>query len=359
MTSSIDTGAPATGSGLLAEGRVGSFTDHMVTMRWTEDEGWSRPELGPVRELSLHPATACLHYGQSVIEGLKAHRQPDGGMAAFRPRAHARRIQRSAHRLSMPEVPEDSFVEAIEQLVAADERWLSGDPGLALYLRPVLFASEANLVPRPAVEYTFVLIGFVIGDYFGDDTDSLAVWVCRDQSRSAPGGTGNAKYAGNYAPTLMAHRRAKEAGCQQVVWLDAVEHRWVEEMGSANLFFVRGTGAEAELVTPELTGTFLPGITRDSVMAIAGRLGLRVRQERVSIERWHAEAEAGLITETFAVGTAAVVTAVGKVVDDGFTWTIGDGRPGPVTQSVHQTLVDLHHGLLPDPDGWLHRIPRT
>lgn len=346
-----------TGEAGLEAAQIGDFTEHMVTMRYTAGDGWSAPALRRHEDLRLSPATASFHYGQAVIEGLKAHRQPDGSMAVFRPRDHARRLQRSARRLCMPEPPEDDFVRAVEELVAADQGWLSDDPGHALYLRPFMFASEENLVPRPAREFTFVLIAFVIGSYFGEDVESLSAWVCRDYPRAFPGGTGDAKCPGNYAPTLLAQERARQEGCHQVIWLDAVERRWIEEMGSANLFFVRRAGADAEIVTPPLNGSFLPGITRDTVIALARRLGLPVREERVSVDRWREECEAGLVTETLACGTAAVVTAVGEVRDGDGGWTVGDGTPGPVTRALRRALVDHHHGLIADLEGWRHPIP--
>ncbi|GIH27653.1 branched-chain-amino-acid aminotransferase [Acrocarpospora phusangensis] len=341
----------------LAGAQIGDFTEHMVVMRWRHGSGWSAPELRRHQELALSPATAALHYGQSIIEGLKAHRQPDGGLAVFRPRDHARRLQRSARRMSMPVLPEDDFVTAVETLAAADQAWLSDDPGHSFYLRPFMFASEANLVPRPAREFTFAVISFVIGSYFGQDVESLSAWVCRDFPRAFPGGTGDVKVAGNYAPTLLAQERARQADCHQVVWLDAAERRWVEEMGSANLFFVRGSGPGAVLVTPELTGSFLPGITRDTTLALARDLGYRTAEERVSVDRWRAGCESGLITETFACGTAAVVTSVGRVRDETGDWTVGDGTPGPVTRRIRQALVDCHHGLIPDTHGWRHPVP--
>ena len=355
-TSQVATPAAHDGEA-FGKAQIGAFTGHMITMRWTADEGWSRPRLGTHESLAVSPAAASFHYGQTIIEGLKAHRQPDGSMAIFRPRDHARRFQRTARRLSMPPLPEDAFVDVLERLTAADQRSLPDDPGYSLYLRPFMFASEVNLVPRPAREYTLVAIAFVIGSYFGEDVESLSGWVCRDYPRAFPGGTGDAKYVGNYGPTLLAQERAKQAGCQQVIWLDGVERRWVEEMGSANLFFVRGSGPEAEVVTPGLTGNFLPGITRDSVLALSRRLGHRTREERISIEQWRAEAESGLLTETLACGTAAVVTSVGRVLDHDGDWTIGDGTPGPVTRAIREALVDYHHGRCADPYGWRHPVP--
>ncbi|HEX8081781.1 MAG TPA: branched-chain amino acid aminotransferase [Jatrophihabitans sp.] len=340
----------------IQSAQIGAFTEHMVSMRWTPETGWSDPEVTDHAHLTLSPATASFHYGQSIIEGLKAHRQPDGSLAVFRPRDHARRLQRSASRLSMPPLAEEMFLQAIEELVRVDQAWVPDDPGFSLYLRPFMFASEINLVPRPAREFTFIVIAFVIGNYFGEGADNLSAWVCRDYPRAFPGGTGNVKSAGNYAPTLPAQEAAAAAGCHQVVWLDAVDRRWVEEMGSANIFFVRGSSLEAVVVTPDLTGSFLPGITRDTVLKVAAQLGYRTEQQQVSVDQWRSESESGRITETFACGTAAVVTSVARVQDGDQSWMIGDGKPGPVTRAIRQAILDHHRGLCDDPEGWRYPI---
>jgi branched-chain amino acid aminotransferase len=333
-----------------------TFTDHMFSMSWSPDDGWHQPELRMLENLSLHPATIGLHYGQVAFEGLKAHRQVDGSMAVFRPFDHARRFQRSVRRLFMPALPEHIFVDAIDQLVGADEGWLSDDPSHSLYLRPLMFGKDVSLMLRSSDEFQFLLMAFVAGGFFGDDVRSVSVWVSHEHSRAVLGGTGDVKIAGNYAPSLVAQWAAEQAGCQQVVWLDALEHRWVEEMSGMNLFLVRGKGADAEVVTPALTGTLLPGITRDTLLTLAARLGYTPRQERISLDQWRAECESGVITEAFACGTAAVVTPVRRVCDADGDWVIGDGTPGPVTMRMRRQLVDLHHGVTTDPDGWLHHV---
>jgi branched-chain amino acid aminotransferase len=334
-----------------------NFTEHMVTATWTPQDGWSRPELRPLEPLSISPGMIGLHYGQVIFEGLKAHRRVDGSMAVFRPWENARRFQRSAARLAMPELPEDIFMDAIERVAAADQHLLSDDPALSLYLRPLMFASEPSLALRTANEYTFLVMAFVTGAFFGDDVDAVTVWVNREHPRAMPGGTGDVKCAANYGPAFLAQRKAEERGCQQVVWLDAAERRWVEELGGMNLFFVRGTGPDAEVITPELTGTLLPGVTRKSLLILAERLGYTVREERIGVDQWRAECEQGLITETFACGTAAVVTPVGEVRDDTVgAWKVGDGKPGPVSAALHDALVDLHHGIAADTDGWMHPV---
>jgi branched-chain amino acid aminotransferase len=347
MTSLLDKPAPA------GPGHGDAFTDHMYAMSWTEDAGWHASALRPLAALTIHPAMLGLHYGQVIFEGMKAFRQADGSMAVFRPERNALRFRSSARRLAMPELPVADFVHAIDSLVAADEHALSDDPEHSIYLRPLMYGSEANLMLRPSRTYEFLLMAFVAGGFFGDTVAPVSVYISHEHSRAMPGGTGNVKCAANYGPSFLAQRIAQDAGCQQVVWLDATERRWVEEMGGMNLFFVRGD----EVVTPALTGTLLPGVTRDSLLTLAERAGYRVAETRISVEDWRAGCASGEITEVFACGTAAVVTPVGKVVDEAGNWTIGDATMGPVTRRLRTALVDVQHGRTPDPDGWMHPIP--
>lgn len=248
--------APDTGPARFAFGET--FTDHMVTAAWTVDHGWEPGTLEPRGPLSMDPAMVGLHYGQVVFEGLKAHRQADGTVGVFRPADHALRFQRSARRLAMPELPVETFLRAVDDLVSADAGLLPDDPALSLYLRPVLYASEPVLALRPARQYRFVLIAFLTGGFFADRPDPVSVWISRDQSRAAPGGTGDVKCAGNYAPGYLAQQQAALAGCHQVIWLDPAERRWVEEMGGMNIFFVRGTGTDARVVTPRAAARSCP-----------------------------------------------------------------------------------------------------
>jgi branched-chain amino acid aminotransferase len=334
-----------------------SFTDHMFSLLWSPERGWHDEEFGPLTDLLLHPGTIGLHYAQVAFEGLKAHRLTDGSVAVFRPYDHARRFQTSTRRLAMPELPADVFVRSIERVVEADECRLSDDPSHSIYLRPFMFGTDRSLMLRPSENYRYLMMAFVAGGFFGDRVASVSVLISRDYSRAIPGGTGNVKIAGNYAPSFVAQQQAQAAGCQQVVWLDAVERRWVEEMGGMNLFFVRGSGRGAEVVTPVLSGSLLPGVTRDTLLTVASRLGYTPREERVSVDQWREESATGRITEVFACGTAAVVTPVSHVRDTaGPDWMVGDGTPGPVTLALRRHLIDLHHGLAPDPSGWLHRV---
>jgi branched-chain amino acid aminotransferase len=332
------------------------FTDHMVTIEWTEGRGWHDAQLVPYGPLELDPATMALHYGQEIFEGLKAYRRADGSIATFRPEMNARRFQRSARRLAMPELPEDLFLDALEALVEQDQAWVPDHGEMSLYLRPFMFSTEVGLGVKPASSYLFLLIASPAGAYFPGGIKPVSVWLSTEYVRAAPGGTGEAKCAGNYAASLIAQAQAADEGCDQVVWLDAAEHRWVEEMGGMNLYFVHGSGNQARLLTPELTGALLPGVTRDSILQVAGDLGLSASEGRISIDEWRAGNADGSITEVFACGTAAVITPVGSVRSAAGGWTVGNGEPGPVTMRLREHLLDLQHGRRDDPRGWMHPL---
>ncbi len=334
------------------------FTDHMITLRWSEDRGWYDGKLEPYGPLVLDPATAVLHYSQEIFEGMKAYRQESGPIVTFRPYANAARFARSAARMAMPAVPEDTFVQALEILVTQDKEWVPHSTSQSLYLRPFMIATTPALgVGRPANSFLFVVIASPSGAVFtGSGVRAVNVWLAEDYTRAAPGGTGAAKTGGNYAASFVAQKQALDEGCDQVVWLDAAEHRWVEEMGGMNLFFVYGSGNDARIVTPPLTGSLLPGITRDSMLTLAPDLGIPASEERISVEQWRAGCEAGEITEVFACGTAAVVTPVAAVKGASTGWQIGDGKPGPVTMRLREELLGIQFGRLPDPHGWIHKI---
>ncbi|GAA2005911.1 branched-chain amino acid aminotransferase [Nocardiopsis rhodophaea] len=333
------------------------FTDHMVTIRYTEDKGWYDARLEPYGPLPLDPATAALHYAQEIFEGLKAYRHPDGRAVCFRPEANAARFNRSAARMAMPELPEDLFVGAIEALLGQDAEWIPTQEDSSLYLRPFMFATDVGLgVNNPSRSYMFVLIASPSGPYFSGGIKPVTVWFCEDYTRAAPGGTGFAKFAGNYAASFLAQAQAVEKGCDQCVWLDAVEHRWVEEMGGMNLFFVFGSGDDARIMTPALTGTLLPGITRDSLLKLAPELGIPAEEGSISTDQWREAAASGELTEVFACGTAAVITPVGAVKSNQGDFTIGDGAPGPVTMRLREELVALQYGTREDTHGWIRTV---
>jgi branched-chain amino acid aminotransferase len=341
-------------AGILAAPGFGQhFTDHMVTATWSAGRGWHDAGLRPYAPLTLDPATAVLHYAQAIFEGLKAYRHDDGSVWAFRPEANAARFARSARRLALPVLPEDAFVASIDLLVRTDEAWVPSGGETSLYLRPFMFASEVFLGVRPATEVTYCLIASPAGAYFAKGLRPVAIWLSEDYSRAAPGGTGAAKCAGNYAASLVAQQQAIEHGYDQVCFLDAVERRWVEELGGMNLYFVHDDGS---VVTPELTGSILEGITRSSILTLAAELGHKVEERRVGIDEWRDGVASGAIREVFACGTAAVVTPVGRLGWSRGEIVMGDGEPGPVTVEIRQALLDLQYGRRHDTHGWLHRI---
>ena len=334
------------------------FTDHMITLRWSTDRGWHDGKLEAYGPLVLEPATAVFHYSQEIFEGLKAYRQDAGPIVAFRPYANAARFRRSAVRMAMPELPDDAFVQAIELLVSQDKDWVPANAEQSLYLRPFMIATTPTLgVGRPAGSYLFLVIASPSGSVFaGGGLGGVSVWLAEGFTRAAPGGTGEAKTGGNYAASFLGQQQAIDHGCDQVVWLDAIEHRWVEEMGGMNLFFVYGSGQDARMVTPPLTGTLLPGITRDSLLTLAPDLGIPASEGAISVEQWRAGCESGEITEVFACGTAAVITPVAEVKGASGGWTIGEGKPGPVTLRLREQLLGIQFGRQPDPHGWVHKI---
>jgi branched-chain amino acid aminotransferase len=345
--------APAERSALLADpgfGRV--FTDHMVTVRWADGKGWYDARVEARAPIPMDPATAVLHYAQEIFEGLKAYRTDDGGISMFRPQANAARFRESAARMAMAQLPEELFMASVRELTLIDQDWIPTAADGSLYLRPFMYASEVFLGVKPSAEYLYVVIASPVGSYFKGGVKPVTVWISSEYTRAAPGGTGAAKCGGNYAASLIAQAEAIDRGCDQVVFLDAVERRYVDELGGMNIFFVYDDGS---LVTPSL-GTILPGITRDSMMTLARAEGREVREAPVSIDSWRADAASGRLTEVFACGTAAVVTPIGMVRSIDGEFVIGDGGTGPVTDSLRTQLVDIQRARTPDPYGWLHRL---
>jgi branched-chain amino acid aminotransferase len=332
-------------------GRV--FTDHMAVIRYSDEKGWHDAKITARAPLSMDPASSVLHYAQEIFEGMKAYRLADGGTALFRPEANAQRFRNSARRLAMPELPEALFLESIERLVKVDHDWIPTSDGGALYLRPFMFASEVFLGVKPSAEYLYIVLASSVGAYFKGGAPTVSIWVSQDYTRAAPGGTGEAKCGGNYAASLAAQAEASRNGCDQVVFLDAIERRYVEELGGMNVFFVFDDGSMA---TPPLTGTILPGITRDSILKIARAQGITVREEPYAIDQWRADAASGKLVEAFACGTAAVVTPIGSVAEPQGRFKIGGGGPGQLTMRMREALVAIQRGTAPDADGWLHRL---
>ena len=330
-------------------GRV--FTDHMAIVRYSHAKGWHDARIESRANFPLDPALAVLHYAQEIFEGLKAYKRDDGGVNLFRPDANARRFWNSADRMAMAQIPESVFIEAVEQLVRIDRDWIPGGEG-SLYLRPFMIASEVFLGVKPSSEYIFAVIASPVGSYFKGGPAPVSIWVSENYTRAAIGGTGAVKCGGNYAASLRAQAEAIDHGCDQVVFLDAVERRYVEELGGMNVFFAFDDGS---LLTPPL-GTILPGITRDSIIALSRDSGTHVREEPYTIDQWRADASSGKLKEAFACGTAAVISPIGKVCSTSGDFLISGGAAGPVAMGLRKKLVDIQYGRTNDPHDWIKKV---
>ncbi|HMM82875.1 MAG TPA: branched-chain amino acid aminotransferase [Terrimesophilobacter sp.] len=328
------------------------FTDHMVDICWSERGGWHRPRVQPYGPITLDPAAAVLHYGQEIFEGLKAYRHEDGSIWSFRPEANAARMQRSARRLALPELPSEYFLDALKQLIAVDGDWVPSAPETSLYLRPYMFAKEAFLGVRPAHKVAFYVIGSPAGAYFHGGIAPVSIWLSTNYARAGKGGTGAAKTGGNYASSLIAQAEATEQGCAQVMFLDSAEGKYLEELGGMNIVLVYKDGT---LVTPQ-SDSILEGITRDSVLQLARDRGHTVEQRRVTIDEWRDGAASGEIVEVFACGTAAVVTPIAQLKAADFTIGSADAAAGEFTMSLRTELTDIQYGRAEDRHGWLTRL---
>ncbi|MBX3092071.1 MAG: branched-chain amino acid aminotransferase [Cryobacterium sp.] len=331
------------------------FTDHMVDICWSERGGWHRPRVQPYGPISLDPAAAVLHYGQEIFEGLKAYRHADGSIWSFRPDANAARMQRSAQRLALPELPSEYFIDALRQLIAVDADWVPSAPETSLYLRPFMFAKEAFLGVRPAKKVAFYVIGSPAGAYFHGGIAPVSIWLSTNYARAGRGGTGAAKTGGNYASSLIAQAEASEQGCAQVMFLDSSEGKYLEELGGMNIVLAFKDGT---LVTPK-SDSILEGITRDSVLQLARDRGHSVEERRVTIDEWREGAASGDIVEVFACGTAAVVTPIAQLKAADFTIGSADAAAGELTMSLRKELTDIQYGRIEDRHGWLTRLDRA
>ena len=336
---------------LAAPGFGKHFSDHMVSAIWSQGRGWHDAQVMPYGPIAMDPASAVLHYAQEIFEGLKAYRHADGSIWSFRPEANAKRFNRSAARLAMPDLPEDLFLNAIRALVKIDAAWVPGGGENSMYLRPFMFATEAFLGVRPANEYRFLLIASPVGAYFSGGVKPVKIWLSSNYARAAFGGTGAAKCGGNYAAGLLAQMEASGHGCDQVCFVDATEHKWIEELGGMNLYFVCKDGS---LITPPTRGTILEGITRGSLLKLAAEQGLKPVERPISIDEWREGVGSGAITEVFACGTAAVITPVGKLVWEG--GAIGNEQVGETTLRLRNSLLDIQYGRAPDTHGWMTRL---
>jgi branched-chain amino acid aminotransferase len=327
------------------------YADHMFSMVH-EHGAWQHPEIVAFAPVPVHPANAALHYGQAVFEGLKAYRGGDGAVRVFRPDKNAERLETSCDRLCVPRVPRELFVSAIERLVALDRDWIPTRRGQALYVRPIVYADEGHLEVRPSRRYRFLIITSPVRAYFDAGMKPIALKAESSYTRSAPGGVGFAKTAGNYGASLYPGKLAQDAGYQQVLWLDGVEHRFVEEVGAMNIFF----RFDDRVVTPELRGTILPGVTRDSVIALLQDAGHRVEQRRIAIDEVIDGARDGRLREVFAAGTAAIIAPVGTIAYADSDTAIANAQAGEMTRWLYEQITGIQHGEIPDRFGWCHLV---
>ena len=348
VTKNLAAKNPAQRDAILAEPGFGvHFTDHMVDICWSVNGGWHRPRVQPYGPITLDPAAAVLHYGQEIFEGIKAYRHEDGSIHTFRPDQNGRRLQRSARRLALPELPVSYFIQSLRELIAVDGAWVPSGPDQTLYLRPFMFAKEAFLGVRPAHKVNYYVIASPAGAYFHGGVKPVSIWLSEEYARAGKGGTGAAKTGGNYAASLLPQSEAYENECDQVVFLD--QDRNVEELGGMNVVFVFKDGT---LVTPQ-SPSILEGITRDSILQLAADRGHKVQGRSVSLDEWRAGVASGDIVEVFACGTAAVVTPIGVLKGKDFL----DEQPlGSLALELRKELTDIQYGRLPDKHGWLLRL---
>lgn len=325
------------------------FTDRMFLMQYDSGQGWHSAQIKPYGPFSLDPAALVLHYSQEIFEGLKAFRRQDGSVALFRPEDNIRRFNRSALRMCMPAVDEDFFLEAIKELVRLESHWVPRSEGTSLYIRPTMIATEAVLGVKPANQYFCYVILSPVGAYYKGGLKPVKIWISDHYIRSAPGGTGEAKTGGNYAASLRAAKEAEEKGFDQVLWLDAVHRKYVEEVGSMNICFI----VDGKIVTSPLHGTILDGITRRSILTLARDMNLEIEEKALSVDEIIEGVESGHITEAFGTGTAVVVSPVGQLTYRDHTVTLTESEPGPITKKLYETLTGIQYGKITDSYNWV------
>ncbi len=328
------------------------FTDRMFVMHYSEVDGWHNPAIKKLAPFQLEPSTIVLHYAQEIFEGLKAFRTKKGEINLFRPEMNAKRFNRSAARMCMPAIPEFDFLESIETLVRLEERWIPSTTGASLYIRPFMFAADTTLGVRASSTYTYCVILSPVGPYYAEGFNPISLYVSDEYTRAARGGTGEAKTGGNYAASLLAGRVAREKGCAQVLWLDGAEHRFVEEVGAMNIFFV----FEDRLVTPALNGSILPGITRDSVLMLAREQGLKVEERPLPIDEVIGGITTGSVTEIFGAGTAASISPVGSLRYRDQDYVVGNRKVGPISKKMYDLLRGIQYGEIEDRHNWIRKV---
>ncbi|MGM0644160.1 MAG: branched-chain amino acid aminotransferase [Thermodesulfobacteriota bacterium] len=328
------------------------FTDHMFNMDYSEKQGWHNPRIEPFGDMNFSPATMVFHYGQAIFEGLKAYRNENGDIQLFRAGENFKRMNRSARGLCIPELDMDMMMEALKQLLAVDKDWVPSSPGTSLYIRPTVIATDSFLGVRPSKTYRFFIILSPVGAYYPEGFNPVKIWVSKEHVRAVRGGVGEYKTAGNYAASLYASARANEAGYAQVLWLDGVQLKYIEEVGAMNIFFQIGD----ELVTPALNGSILPGITRDSVISLAERWDMKVSERLISIDEVVDAGKTGGLREIFGTGTAAVISPVGELKYGEEIIKVGDGTPGQLAVQFYDELTGIQYGARPDPENWVEVV---
>ncbi|WP_372682018.1 branched-chain amino acid aminotransferase [Desulfosarcina sp.] len=328
------------------------FTDHMFNMDYSVEKGWYNPRIEPYAPLVMEPSTMVLHYGQGVFEGMKAYRNGQGGVQLFRPQENFRRLNASNRKLCIPAIDEAFALEALKQLLNVEKDWIPSAPGTSLYIRPTIIATDPFLGVRASFTYRFFIILSPVGAYYAEGFNPVKIMVTKEHVRAVRGGVGDTKTLGNYAASLLAGDKAHKAGYTQVLWLDGVEQKYVEEVGAMNIFFVIGD----ELITPMLSGSILPGITRDSVLELGRSWGMTVSERKISIDDVMAAHTSGQLKEIFGSGTAAVISPVGELKYEDTVITVGDGRVGPLAHRFFQAIQDIQYGDIEGPQGWVEPV---
>jgi branched-chain amino acid aminotransferase len=328
------------------------FTDHMFVMDYSVEEGWHEPRIEPFADFSISPAAMVFHYGQAIFEGLKAYKTKDDNICLFRPENNLERMNRSAKGMCIPEIDVDFVMDAMEKLILLEEKWIPETLGTSLYVRPTIIATDPFLGVRASHTYKFFIILSSVGAYYAEGLNPVKIWVSKDHVRSVRGGVGEFKTAGNYAASLIASEKASKEGYAQVLWLDAIERKYIEEVGAMNIFFLIGD----ELVTPNLTGSILPGITRYSVISLAKKWGMKMSERPISIDEILKANADGTLTEVFGSGTAAVISPVGEIRYGDDLISIGDGTPGETSMKFYNALTDIQYGNAEDTENWIKVI---
>ena len=328
------------------------FTDHMFNMDYNPKDGWHNPRIEPYASMDMDPATMVLHYGQGIFEGLKAFRTESGDIQLFRPNDNFKRLNNSARLLCIPEIDEASALDALKQLLIIEKDWVPSTPGTSLYIRPTIIATDPFLGVRASHTYRYFIILSPVGAYYAEGFNPVKIWVTRNHVRAVRGGVGEAKTMGNYAASLYAGEQAHQQGYTQVLWLDGIEQKYIEEVGAMNIFFV----INGELITPMLTGSILPGITRDTVIALARKWDIKVTERKISIDEVLGAHKSGKLEEIFGSGTAAVISPVGEIKYGDNVITVGNGSVGSMANRFYKTISDIQYGNTEDPAGWIETL---